>query len=114
MADIESDHRDGSNLGNSGFDFEGFSEDEVAIQHRGVNRNVEMVQEYYLTANDREIEADCTNSWTIQDTPPTIAPFTKDVKLNAQMPDYDPTTFFKQFINYFVDLLVTQTNLYAH
>lgn len=113
MADMEIDHSDGSDLGNSGFDFEGFSEDEVAIQHRGVIRNVEMVQDN-LTANDPKIEADCTNGWTIQDTPPTIAPFTKDVKLNAQMPDYDPTTFFKQFINYFVDLLVTHTNLYAH
>lgn len=84
MANMEIDHSDGGDLGNSGFDFEGFSEDEVAIQHKGVIRNVEMLQDNYLTANDREIEAECTNGWTIQDTPPTITPFTKDVKLKAQ------------------------------
>ena len=47
------------------------------------------------------------------DTPPTLAPFTK-VKFNAQMDDFEPIMFLKQFIDdEFVQLLVTQTYMHS-
>ena len=98
----------------SGSDFGGFDEEEIDIRRGGVIRNVEMNNDNYLPQNDPELPIDLENGWGKIDSPPINAPFTKDVLLNTQMDSTEPIDFFKLFFDDdIVELLVTQTNLYA-
>ena len=73
-----------------------------------------MNRDNYLPKNDRELPCDIENGRSKLDSPPINAPFMKNVQLNIQMDNEEPINFFKQFLDdEFMQLLVTQTNLYA-
>ena len=73
-----------------------------------------MNRDNYLPKNDRELPCDIENGRSKLDSPPINAPFMKNVQLNIQIDNEELINFFKQFLDHeFMQLLVTQTNLYA-
>ncbi|MCG7879142.1 MAG: transposase [Candidatus Thiodiazotropha taylori] len=113
MADIENIADSGSdNSADSGSEseFEGFEEDEVAVNGNILNHTVILNPNY-----DRIIARDEELNWSNIDTPPTIAPFTRDVGLTVDLDEEaEPIQFFKLFFNEdYWPIIVTETNKYA-
>ena len=92
-------------------EFSGF-EDQEAIRRGAVL--VETPMSDYAPDNDQEFPIDIESGWGKNDSPPVVAPFTRQSKLNIEMDSTGPIDYFKLFFkeNMF-QLIKEQTNLYA-
>ena len=108
----DSESESDNNSANSGSDseFEGFEGEEVQLLGN-VLRYTSILNPDY----DREVPKDVTLNWTDVDTPPTIAPFNRDVGLTVHLEEVaSPLEFFQLlFDKDYWEKIVTQTNNYA-
>lgn len=92
-------------------DFEGFEADDIRL--------IGNVQRFTAILNpdyDREVPKDMEMNWSTVDSPPTVAPFTRNTRLTVDLADdASPIDFFKLLFNEdYWEKIVTQTNLYAN
>ncbi|XP_021361535.1 piggyBac transposable element-derived protein 4-like [Mizuhopecten yessoensis] len=89
--------------------FDGFDIEDINLNAEGaIVREIAMDQ----STRDREFPEDF--AWSREDSPPVCAPFTGNPGIKFDTQGMEPIDFFHKFIpNEFVELMVTQTNLYA-
>ncbi len=94
-------------------DFEGFGLDGAVVEGRRIVRTINMTP--YCPDGDRDLPADLANGWSRFDTPPIIAPFTGESKLNIDNWDGElPIDYMKIFLDdACLSSIVTETNVYA-
>lgn len=93
----------------SDMEFEGFEEEDIRLIG-----NVQRFTAIWNPDYDREVPKDLAMNWSSLDTPPTLAPFTRNVGLTVDLADdASPLEFFKLLFNEnYWEKIVTETNTF--